>query len=195
MSTQDTPHGFLIPQPITLTQQAQSVMAGTIEAPSTIEQVCGTAPGRVMIQQPDGTQQQATILTSGSVSQNAVLNIPNVPTVVTMPMVSNGSLGTTSNVSSSCTPTNVTSAATPMTTNTITAQQVTQGKKLLPMLCCVRQGSISSELLMCGEGVRSILLLPLVARCLETIDVCIRRMLVFMSVVVIVWGSVGMFVV
>ena len=37
----------------------------------------------------------------------------------------------------------------------------------------VRQGSISSELLMCGGGVRSILLLPLVARCLETIDVCI----------------------
>ena len=34
-------------------------------------------------------------------------------------------------------------------------------------------GSISSELLMCGGGVRSILLLPLVARCLETIDVCI----------------------
>ena len=40
----------------------------------------------------------------------------------------------------------------------------------------VRRGSISSELLMCGGGVRSILLLPLVARCLETI------------VVVIVWG-------
>ena len=37
----------------------------------------------------------------------------------------------------------------------------------------VRWGSISSELLMCGGGVRSILLLPLVARCLETIDVCI----------------------
>ena len=37
----------------------------------------------------------------------------------------------------------------------------------------VTQGSISSELLMCGAGVRSILLLPLVARCLETIDVCI----------------------
>ena len=36
----------------------------------------------------------------------------------------------------------------------------------------VRQGSISSELLMCGGGVRSILLLPLVARCLERIDVC-----------------------
>ena len=35
---------------------------------------------------------------------------------------------------------------------------------------------------------RSILLLPLVARCLETIDVCIRRMFVFMSVVVTVWG-------
>ena len=46
-----------------------------------------------------------------------------------------------------------------------------------------------------GVGVRSILLLPLVARCLETIDVCIWRMFVFMSVVVTVWGSVGMFVV
>ena len=34
------------------------------------------------------------------------------------------------------------------------------------------QGSVSSDLLMCGGGVRSILLLPLVARCLETIDVC-----------------------
>ena len=59
----------------------------------------------------------------------------------------------------------------------------------------VRRGNISSELLVCGEGVRSILLLPLVARCLETIDVCIWRMFVFMSVVVTVWGSVGMFVV
>ena len=38
-------------------------------------------------------------------------------------------------------------------------------------------------------------LLPLVARCLETIDVCIWHMFVFMSVVVTVWGSVGMFVV
>ena len=36
---------------------------------------------------------------------------------------------------------------------------------------------------------RSILLLPLVARCLETIDVCIWRMFV-----VTAWGSVGMFV-
>ena len=57
----------------------------------------------------------------------------------------------------------------------------------------MRLGSISSELLVCGGGVRSILLLPLVA--LETIDVCIWRMFVFMSVVVTVWGSVGMFVV
>ena len=57
----------------------------------------------------------------------------------------------------------------------------------------VRRGSISSELLVCGGGVRSILLLSLVARCLETIDVCIWRMFVFMSVVVTVWGSVGMF--
>ena len=55
----------------------------------------------------------------------------------------------------------------------------------------VRRGSISSELLVCGGGVRSILLLPLVARCLETIDVCIWCMFVFMSVVV----TVGMFVV
>ena len=58
----------------------------------------------------------------------------------------------------------------------------------------VRRGSLSSELLMCGGGVRSILLLPLVARCLETIDVCIWRMFVFMSVVVTVWGSVGIFI-
>ena len=57
----------------------------------------------------------------------------------------------------------------------------------------VKRGSISSDL--CGGGVHTILLLPLVARCLETIDVCIWRMFVFMSVVVMVWGSVGMFVV
>ena len=42
----------------------------------------------------------------------------------------------------------------------------------------MRQGSISSELIMCGRDVRSILLLPLVARCLETIAVCIWRMFV-----------------
>ena len=59
----------------------------------------------------------------------------------------------------------------------------------------VRWGRLSSELLMCGGGVHSILLLPLVARCLETIDVCIWCMFVIMSVVVTVWGSVGMFVV
>ena len=40
----------------------------------------------------------------------------------------------------------------------------------------VRRGSISSELLMCGGGMCRILLLPLVARCLGTIDVCIWRM-------------------
>ena len=55
----------------------------------------------------------------------------------------------------------------------------------------VRRGSISSELLMCGGGVCSILLLSLVVRCLETIDVCIWCMFVFMSVGGIVWGSVG----
>ena len=42
----------------------------------------------------------------------------------------------------------------------------------------VRWGSISSELLMCSGGVRSILLLPLVARCPKTIDVCLWRMFV-----------------
>ena len=59
----------------------------------------------------------------------------------------------------------------------------------------MRRGNFSFELLVCGGGVRSILLLPLVSRYLETIDVCIWRMFVFMSVVVTVWGSVGMFVV
>ena len=49
--------------------------------------------------------------------------------------------------------------------------------------------------IMCGGGVCSVLLLPLVARCLETIEVCIWRIFVFMSVVVTWWGSVGMFVV
>ena len=39
----------------------------------------------------------------------------------------------------------------------------------------VRRGTIS-ELLMCGAGVLSILLLPLVAGCLETIYMCIWRM-------------------
>ena len=47
----------------------------------------------------------------------------------------------------------------------------------------------------CAQYFRSILLLPLVVRCLETIDVCIWHMFVFMSVVVIVCRSYGMFVV
>ena len=59
----------------------------------------------------------------------------------------------------------------------------------------VRRGNISSKLLMCGGDVHSILLLPHVAGYLETIDVCIWRMFAFMSIVVIVWESVGMFVV
>ena len=40
---------------------------------------------------------------------------------------------------------------------------------------------------MCGGGVRIILLFPLVAICIEAIDLCIRRMFVFISVVVTVW--------
>ena len=59
----------------------------------------------------------------------------------------------------------------------------------------VRRGRISSELLMCGGGVRSILSLLHLWLDAETIDVCRWRMFVFMSVVVIVWVSVGMFVV
>ena len=39
-----------------------------------------------------------------------------------------------------------------------------------------RRGIVSPELLMCGGGVHNVLLLSLVARCLETIDVCIWRM-------------------
>ena len=42
----------------------------------------------------------------------------------------------------------------------------------------MRRGSLSSVLLMCGGGVRSIFLLPLVVRCLETIDVCIWHMFI-----------------
>ena len=44
--------------------------------------------------------------------------------------------------------------------------------------------SISSELIMYDGGKSSVLLLPLVARCLDTIYVCIWRMFVFMYVVV-----------
>ena len=39
----------------------------------------------------------------------------------------------------------------------------------------VRRGSISSQIQICGGGMRSILLLLLVGRCPETIDVCICR--------------------
>ena len=80
--------------------------------------------------------------------------------------------------------------------STLCKYDLRKGDLFVPSWARVRRmkwGRISSELLMCGGGVRSILLWPLVARCLETIDVW--RMFVFMSVVVIVWGSVGMFVV
>ena len=52
----------------------------------------------------------------------------------------------------------------------------------------LRRGSVSSELLICGVGVRNIVLLPLVARCLAPIDVYIWRMFVYMTVVMTVWG-------
>ena len=54
----------------------------------------------------------------------------------------------------------------------------------------VKWGSISSQLLMYGGGVHSILLLPLVARCLKTIYVCIWRRFC-MSVVVTCVGVCG----
>ena len=44
----------------------------------------------------------------------------------------------------------------------------------------VTRGIISSELLMCGGGVRSILFLPPVTGCLETIDVCIYGACLFL---------------
>ena len=47
----------------------------------------------------------------------------------------------------------------------------------------MRRGSISPKLIMCGGSVRIILLLSLVARCLETTDVYIWRMFACMSVV------------
>ena len=53
----------------------------------------------------------------------------------------------------------------------------------------VRWGGISSEPQMGGKGV-----LPLVVRCIETIDVSIWRMFVFMSVVVTVWGGGGVYI-
>ena len=59
---------------------------------------------------------------------------------------------------------------------TLCKYDLRKGDLFVPSLARVRQvmwGSISSELLLCGGGARSILLLPLVARCLETIDVCI----------------------
>ena len=50
----------------------------------------------------------------------------------------------------------------------------------------VRWGSAFSELIMCDGGMCIILFLSLVTKCLETIDVCIWHMFVFMSVVVTV---------
>ena len=56
-------------------------------------------------------------------------------------------------------------------TSTLCMYDLRKGDLFFLRVQRVMRGSISSELLMCG--MRSILLLPLVARCLETIDVCI----------------------
>ena len=57
--------------------------------------------------------------------------------------------------------------------STLCKYDLRKGDLLVLSWDMVMRGSISLELLMCGGGVHSILLLPLVARCLETIDVCI----------------------
>ena len=54
-----------------------------------------------------------------------------------------------------------------------------------------RRGSRSSELLMCWW--RCVQYFVIMDKCLETRDVCIWRKFVFMSVVVTVLGSMGMF--
>ena len=59
----------------------------------------------------------------------------------------------------------------------------------------MRRGSVFRSANVWWTYAQYILLLSLVARCLETIDVCIWCMFAFMSVVVTVWWSVGMFVV
>ena len=51
----------------------------------------------------------------------------------------------------------------------------------------VMWGCISSELLMCGGGVRSILLLTLVARCRETIRCMYITRLFYVCCSVLVW--------
>ena len=77
--------------------------------------------------------------------------------------------------------------------STLCKYNLRKGDLLVLSLARVRRvmrGSSSSELLMCGGGVCRILLLPLVARCLETIGVCIWCMFVFICVVVTVLGCV-----
>ena len=58
----------------------------------------------------------------------------------------------------------------------------------------VRPENFSTEL-QCVVEACTLICYCLLPRCLETIHVCIMRMFVFMYVVVIMWGSVGMFVV
>ena len=57
----------------------------------------------------------------------------------------------------------------------------------------VRRGSISSELLRCGGGVGRILLLPIMARCLETIDVCCGNVCCVAALLKSVFLSLGVF--
>ena len=75
--------------------------------------------------------------------------------------------------------------------STLCKYDLRKGDLFVMTMAMVRRVSweiISSELLMCGGGVRSILLLPYVARCLETIDVCVWRMFAFIFVIVTVFN-------
>ena len=55
----------------------------------------------------------------------------------------------------------------------------------------VRRGSISSELLVCGGGVRSILLLPLVASCVHPVAVLNAAFCMTCSLLMLVGDAIG----
>ena len=66
--------------------------------------------------------------------------------------------------------------------STLCKYDLRKGDLFVLSLARVRQGSISSEMPMCGGSARGILLLPLVARCLETIDFEVQIALIFFRV-------------
>ena len=68
-------------------------------------------------------------------------------------------------------------------TSTLCKYDLRKGDLFVLSWARVRRGSISSELLMCGGGVYSILLLPLVARCL------LLLLFAFQSMFISIWVS------